>query len=368
MQKYVKALLASFFCLVFIISLAFATEESEKKALSQGTKVSGQWFISYSNGKENKIPTNRFVIDRGYIIIEKALSNKISGRITPDVSVDREGDGEGDLEMRLKYCYIDYKFENTGFLTDPHVEFGLVHRPWISFEEHINNYRMQGTAYLERNDIFNSGDFGFTYAALLGGEMSEDYKQQVNSKFPGRYGSVAFGFYNGGGYHAIEQNNNKTFEARITVRPLPAIIPGFQVSYHSITGKGNTKESPDWNLNTVFVSYDHRRYGFTGMIHSGIGNFKGKMLDSSGDSLDHSGYSFFGELKFPDQKVSLIGRYDFFDDNPNSDGNNSKRIITGVAYRIYGKTRALLDYDINTRDTWENYTDALTQFTIEYNF
>ena len=176
MQKFVKVLLVAGLYLLIAGFTAFAAEETEKQALMQDTKVSGQWFISYSSGKEDNTPSNSFAIKRGYIVIEKKLTDRISGRITPDISVDREGDGEGDLEMRLKYCYIDYKFDNIGFLTDPHVEFGLVHRPWISFEEHINNYRMQGTVYLERNDIFNSGDFGFTYAALLGGEMTKTIK------------------------------------------------------------------------------------------------------------------------------------------------------------------------------------------------
>ena len=154
----------------------------------------------------------------------------------------------------------------------------------------------------------------------------------------------------------------------MTVRPLPVVIPGFQVSYHGIRGKGNTTESPDWDLNTVYISYDHHRFALAGMIHSGTGNFKGKMLDSSDNPLDHDGYSLFGELKFTSRKISLIGRYDLFDDKPDSENNNSERIIAGIAYRIHAKTRALLDYDINTRDTWENYEDAMTQFTVEYSF
>jgi hypothetical protein len=120
----------------------------------------------------------------------------------PDISVDREGDGEGDMEMRLKYCYIDVKLPDLYLLTNPKVEFGLVHRPWLHYEDRINGYRAQGTMFLERNDIINSGDYGITFTAFLGKKKFDHV-----STF-GQYGSVSFGFYNGGGYHAIERNLN----------------------------------------------------------------------------------------------------------------------------------------------------------------
>lgn len=118
--------------------------------------------------------------------------------------------------------------------------------PWLDYEEHVNWYRCQDTIFIERNSTFNSADFGLTFVSLLGGEMSEEYQRKVNNKYPSRYGSMAFGVYNGGGYHASEKNENKVLEGRLTVRvrPLPDIIPGFQLSYFGITGKGNKEEEP----------------------------------------------------------------------------------------------------------------------------
>ena len=330
--------------------------------------VSGQWFLSYYNGKSNGKPESRFVINRGYINLRKKLTDSVSGRITPDISVDREGDGEGDLEMRLKYCYADFAFGDIGFFTKSHVEFGLVHRPWTDFEQNINLYRLQGAMFLQRNDVFSSADFGLTVFSYFGGEMDDEYKKSVNSKFAGKYGSLAVGVYNGGGYHAIEQNNNKTVEARITVRPVPAVIPGLQLSYLGIVGKGNTNKSPDWTVNTLFVSLEHRLYVLTGTYYTGTGNFKGKALDSKGDELEQSGYSLFGELKVPQYKISLIGRFDLFDDTPDSTDNDLKRIIAGIAYRIQGATKVLLDYEISTRDSWSDNEEGVVQLSVEYNF
>jgi hypothetical protein len=204
--------------------------------------------------------------------------------------------------------------------------------------------------------------------SLFGGEMDETFIREVNGKYPGRYGSVSFGVYNGGGYHAIEQNNNKTIEGRLSVRPLPDRVPGLQLSYNGVYGKGNTKAAPDWTVNAMFLSLEHRRYTATCMYYSGEGDYKGKAVDVRGNSFGQSGMSFFGEWKMPMKKISVIGRYDCFDDDPSSDGFNVKRIIAGTAYHVDSKTRILLDYDIVTRGDWSDYEEGFTQVTIEFGF
>ncbi len=334
---------------------------------SEPATIGGQWFLSFRTGETGGEHDSEFLLHRGYINIKKKLTDRISGRITPDISVDREGDGEGDLEMRLKYGYLDYKLDDIGFLVKPHIEFGLVHRPWLDFEEHINYYRMQGYMYLEKNHLFNSADFGATFFALLGGEVDKKYQDEISSKYPGKYGSVAFGLYNGGGYHAIERNGNKVFEGRLTIRPLPEVIPGLQFSYHGIFGKGNKVEEPDWNINAAFVSYEAYYVTCTGQFYSGTGNQGGSLLNEFNKSIDHSGYSLFAELKIPEKKISLIGRYEQFDKDGNSE-YITKRIITGIAYHFVGNTKALLDFDIATKTDWSDYTRAYTKFTFEFNF
>jgi len=341
---------------------------SRQKVTSTAPTLSGQWFLSVQEGDTDGKEFSQFCIKRGYITIKKRLSDRISGRITPDICVDREGDGEGDLEMRLKFCYIDLKLDRIGFLTQPHFEFGLVHRPWLNFEAHINRYRMQGTTFLERNKIFNSCDFGITFFSHLGGELDEDLRKNVHDKYAGKYGSFAIGIHNGGGYHAIEQNTNKTVETRLTIRPAPMIAPGFQLSYLNIFGKGNTQKSPDWTLNALFASLEQHRYILTGTYYKGAGNNKGSALDADGDALQQSGFSFFGEMKLFSNKYSLIGRYDQFDDQVDDGANDLQRIIAGVAYHIQGNTRVLVDYDISYRDSLSDYIEATKQVTVEYNF
>ena len=84
----------------FVLAISSTAADADD---SSPATIGGQWFLSYQAGDGDGPETNQFAVNRGYIIIKKKLTDRISGRITPDISVDREGDGEGDLEMRLKY-------------------------------------------------------------------------------------------------------------------------------------------------------------------------------------------------------------------------------------------------------------------------
>ena len=330
--------------------------------------ITGQWFLSYQTGEESDEKYNNFNLKRGYINIKKSLSNRISGRITQDISVDREGDGEGDIELRLKYCYLQYSLPALGFLAEPYVEFGLVHRPWIDFEEHINNYRVQGTMFLERNSILNSADYGITFISLLGGEMDDEYKSRVNESYPGKFGSLALGIYNGGGYHAIEKNRNKTLEGRLSLRPLPEILPGLQFSYHGVYGKGNIAFEPDWNFNLGFLSWEHPYFVLTGMVYRGKGNFMGTALTVSDQPTLNEGYSLFGEWKIPDMKLSILGRYDSFNPDVETEDWHSRRTIIGVAYHFIKGCKILVDYDSNDIHTPAEKNESFFEFAIEVHY
>ncbi|ROL57192.1 hypothetical protein D9V86_12375, partial [Bacteroidetes/Chlorobi group bacterium ChocPot_Mid] len=267
--------------------------------------------------------------------------------------------------------YAHYLFDDISFITKPNIEFGQVHMPWLDFEEYVNYYRMQGTMFMERSGLFNSADFGITAAGYLGGELDDNYKKEVNSKYAGRYGSFAFGVYNGGGYHAIEATQNKTIEGRLTLRPLPDVIPGLQLSYFGILGKGNMTYGadtiPDWSLNAAMLSYEHKYFTFTGQFVTGEGNQKGKLTDALHVSNKISGYSVFAEGKI-DEHWRVIARYDAFDNNTEVDNNAETRLIAGVGYDFGNKNILIIDFD---KTMYENTTLAdknLVKLTMQINF
>lgn len=217
--------------------------------------------------------------------------------------------------------------------------------------------------FLERNDIFNSADIGLTFVSLLGGEMDERYQKKASKYYPGRYGSISLGIYNGGGYHASEKNENKVLEGRVTLRPIPDIIPGLQLSYFGIYGKGNKDTNPDWRVNLGFVSYEHEYLVLTGQYYWGMGNQKGD------DEDDKDGYSFFAELR-PHKKISIIGRYDYFNPNDSLKNDENERYIVGVAYHLdrQHNNMILLDYDTVKYRQSGKPDDRRVQTTLQVKF
>ncbi len=312
----------------------------------KGFKIGGLWYLSYQNGDTGNTTGgdsyNAVNVKRGYLTVEKEFFPWFSARITSDVTTvkDPASNLDGSLALRIKYLYALFKAPDMAFLTKPNVEVGVVHNPWFDFEEKLNYYRLQDTMFIERNGILNSADQGLTFTTLLGGLVDEKYQKEVNAAYPGRYGSIQAGIYNGGGYEASEKNSNKVLEARVTVRPLPDIIPGLQLTYFGITGKGNTAQGPAWDANLAFASFEHKYVVLTGQYFWGKGNQKGT------DENDKRGYSFFTELK-PHKKFSVISRFDHFDPNTNVSNDENNRYLAGVAYHIdrQHNNMILLDYD-----------------------
>ncbi len=315
-------------------------------SLAPKLKISGQWFLAYQIEDYENTTSNQFTLKRGYITFKQDLNNRFSVRFTQDITLDEEGEDAGNIEMRLKYCYLNINLDDWGIIYDPKVELGLVHRPWIDFEQHINNYRVQGKMFLESYKIVSSADFGITFSGLLGGKMPSKYQKEVNSSSPGKYGSFVIGIYNGSGYHSFEANKNKTLESRITLRPFPETVPGLQFSYSNAYGKGNSDLNSDFILNNFFVSSESKLHTVTAQYYKGTGDFMGTYVDSTGTSYKNNGYSVFGELKTFDSKLCVFGRYDFF--NLKQDTKTEKeQIILGLSSYFHKKNKLVFDVDLS---------------------
>ncbi|MBD3223153.1 MAG: hypothetical protein GF313_00375 [Caldithrix sp.] len=361
------------FLLLAVVTIMSAQPANPIPFESQASPLSidMQWFLFYQNGERDEQAFNEFALKRGYVNIKKTINPTFSGRITTDITVDREGDGEGDVEMRLKYLYLKTALPEFEWLNDPHIEVGLVHRPWLDFEQHINRYRVQGTMFLERIGVINSGDFGMVLLANIGGEVDEEYQKTVNSSFAGKYGSMAFGIFNGGGYHALEKNANKTVEGRLTLRPLPEKLPGLQVTGHGAVGKGNTAAAPDWRYGSAYLSYENPAVIVTGEFYRGLGNYKGTALKDAltVKALPQSGYSLFGEWKeLMDGRISIIVRYDHVTRQYTISDRSTNRMITGLAYHFIRGSKIVLDYDVIRYDESGRADDHVLEAAIELKY
>jgi hypothetical protein len=383
MFKKFSVLVFSLCCFLFLagssIVLAADNEVSQKdietvvKAL-KGLKFESLLYLSYQSGQENNgTDFSRFALKRGYLTIKKDIMPWFSTRFTADITQVKDeakdsnnkvySNYDGSVAVRMKYLYGLFNLPDNAFLTKPNIEVGLVHMPWIDFEEKVNFYRLQDTMFLERNSIFDSADTGITFSSLIGGTIDDNYQKSVNNSYPGRYGSMSFGIYNGGGYHASEKNTNKVFEGRLTIRPLPDIIPGLQFSYFGTVGKGNQATNPEWSTNLLFVSFEHKYLTLTGQYYTGKGNQGGS------DEKEKKGHSVFAEIK-PMDKFSIIGRYDHFDPDKNSANDENDRYIVGLAYMLDKphNNMILIDYDtVNYKQTGKK-DDNRVQLTLQISF
>lgn len=309
------------------------------KAL-QGLSVGGLFYVDYSFGRKNQNGTNfnQFSLTRGYINIRKDIAPWMKARITPDITQD----STGDWKLRMKYLYADFLPPSLGPFTENAVRAGLGHTPWLDFQEHINIYRMQGVMFQERFGLFNSADTGVGILGNLGGTLGKDAQDEVgyHSPYSGRYGSYHVGVYNGGGYHAAENNQDKVVEGRLSVRPLPDIVPGLQLSYLGINGKGNTSAKPEWSTNAGLISYQNRYLAATAEYASSKGQQNGA------DEKDKSGYSLFADFRPPFyDKASVFARYDVWDPDTKVDDNRQFLSIIGAAYRIYGSNYLMAAFE-----------------------
>ena len=349
MLQYLKT---NFFLSIFLIGLLQGTDISK---INSNTDISGQWFLAYNNASD----INQFALKRGYFTIKTRMNDVFSVRYTQDITLDKEGDDAGNVEIRLKYLYLKMKLDQFAYLKNSYLEIGLVHRPWLDFEQKINRYRVQGKMFLERYKIISSADFGIFYTGLIGGNIDSKYQTNVTKNNPGKYGSYSFGIHNGGGYHAIEKNNNKTFEGRLTARPFHSSVPGLQLTYAFTYGKANTPDNiSDFILNLIYLSHESKFGVFTGQYFEGTGDFSGKYIDDTGNSYSNTGYSIFSELNIPCTNVSIFSRYDEFE-LKNNISQKQNSFVGGISYNFL-KNKILfdVDYQDNSIETIKIYEIA----------
>ncbi len=355
--RYFAIIIAGLFLFLSAANSAFAEDITIKlpDAL-KGLSISGLGYLDYSNGVSAKPggkeeSYNKFSVTRGYLTVQKTVNPWLSGRVTTDIHQD----SDGSYRTRLKYLYAQLKPMDLGILTQMNVEIGLGHTPWLDFEEHINPYRCQGTMAIERAGVTSSADVGVSIHGNFDGKLADAKEKIGNTHYDGRFGSWHIGVYNGGGYHASEANNNKVVEGRLTFRPLPDVIPGLQVSYLGMFGKGNVSSDkgtkiPDFNVNLGMLSYQNPIVILTAQYFQTKGNAAGSWVDSNGSALKTEGYSFFGNVKLAmiSPKLSVFARYDHFDGDKDNKNviNATTKLSTPISDAAYNMTMAGLAYDV----------------------
>ncbi|MGC9331430.1 MAG: hypothetical protein ACP5DZ_06070 [Bacteroidales bacterium] len=328
MKKWQTAILLIFYLICIV------------NKLNAQDKFSGQWFMGFQHQEEEDY--NQFLLKRAYISYEKQITPWLSGRITPDITIDSEGMDKGNVELRLKYLYAQFDLPDFLFFTGNNIKTGLTPRPWIGYEQDINIYRSQGKMFLERTHVINSTDFGIHYHSNIGNHYEQS---DFETACPGTYGNVVLGVFNGGGYHALEENKNKTVEWRFTFRPFPEHFGGLLATYHGAWGHGNSVWNNTFRLNGVHLGYEHKYFVLSGQYYQGLGSFGDDLVSLvANTSIPHDGYSLFGEFRHPKTGLGAWVRYDH-QNLEYTDAFAEERIIVSAVWRFYNNNKIILSYD-----------------------
>lgn len=359
--------------------------KSSSKGVS-GVSIGGLVYYSYSFGETGNgktTPYNRFTLDRAYINVYKEITPWFKVRITPDIkstpkitksTVDSgtpDATPDYGYAVRMKFAYADFLTSDMGVLTDTAVRVGLGHTPWLDFEETFNTYRMQSQMFQNKRGLVDASDAGVSILGNIGGKLNEDQIKKVGNKgYAGRYGTYHIGAYNGGTYNqATENNQDKTIQGRLSVRPLPDILPGLQLTYFGITGEANNNNSlgtKNYIDNTGFVSYQHRYVLASAEYYSGDGNFQGDDILNK----KSTGYSFFGKVVLPMyEKVAFYGRYDLMDrDTDSTSDQKIETTIGGASYKIYGENYLVAAYEKTHDHADSSKDDVKGQVVLQLSF
>ncbi|MGZ8851433.1 MAG: porin [Thermoanaerobaculia bacterium] len=300
-------------------------------------KLGGTIFADYTyvespeaqDADKNSINQSSFNVSRAYLNITGNVFHRVSYRITPDIARET-GSGSslsGSYTFRLKYAYGQFNLDDWT-TKGSWLRFGLQQTPWIDYEEGMYRYRFQGPTFVDREGFLTSSDYAFS----------------GHWNFPGNYGDVHAGFYNGEGYSRAEANNEKAFQVRAAVRPFPLggnLLKGLRLA--AFVDSDHYVQDAKRQRLVGAITYEHPA------ISAGLDYLDAKDRTSAltGSEVHATGYSAWATPKLP-HNFEILLRHDEL--KPNKDTNlKRKRNIAGVAYWMparSGVTSALLvDYD-----------------------
>jgi hypothetical protein len=349
----------------------------------------GTSYVGYTyTHKQKGSDTGDFEARRNYITLVGNLTPWMLFRTTLDIAKDST---TGNYEARLKYGYLYVKeiVPYTG------VEFGVVHRPWIDYDESLGwLYRSVTTTFLENPDgagVVNSADLG------------------VNVMPATKYFSSSFGLFNGEGYDHVDRLGGQFFsnsaEGRFTIHALGNGDKKMNVyrdrylnltfstvnNFHLNAGAGSGvlgSSANKYGTLDRYVYHWHLVYNqpaFLIAAHYAINQdrFQKSYTDifgrSHSNSQDSSGFSVNGEVRplfiVPNvdpawrDKIALFGRVDYWNtdgtpppDDPTLLAYQQDRwlYVYGVAYRVNPFVRLIANGYTSTRQEGRSLNSAGT--------
>ena len=316
---------------VALVALSATAVAAQTPAPPQ-TTVAGVVYTQYQY-TDAAVHTNTFDVTRAYVNVLGRFANGITTRLTTDILPN----AGGNQTIRLKYAFAAWTPTGSSLT----YKLGMIHTPFVDYEETLWDYRMQGAIAVDRNGAMTSADIGVG----VDGKWNND---QVNGQFV---------IVNGEGYSGGTGDFHKDVEARVSVRVKPtndaSRVGGLRVTGYAGIGKV-TGTGADRNRYLGQLSY--RTQQFT---------VAGEFVSRKDALVTGSIISAFGVYHLTGGKVALIGRVDLVDPNTSVANNKNTRIIGGASYQLSPNVRLLADLD---RLSFESGATATNQALFQAQF
>lgn len=318
---------------------------------------------------------NSFDLTRAYINLLWKPSDRFTIRVTPNVfreldtsaAVDTSKSSQvatnvnGNLSFRLKYGYMQVNDVWQGM----NVRLGQMENPLIPWEEDLYGYRFVNLVPLNYL-AYSSTDLGVAVQGPV----------QVDGT---KWAEYWLGFYNGSSFHALELNETRSPQGRVTLYPV-AFDPAWKnLGLTYFMSYGYTNVAPDTQdavirrlaallhynneYGGIAFEYDQTKNQnsfsnfFTGAappqtipdpndptlrIPNPLAQLYTKILNPEAVGR---GYSLFGHLNLWDSDFSLFGMWQRWYPNENvpNDPLDFDRVVGGVAWRATSWMRVAVD-------------------------
>jgi len=301
--------------------------------------VTGVVYTQYQYRDEQVPAKSTFDMTRAYVNVLGRFSNGITTRVTTDILPSAAGNNF----VRLKYAFAAWTPTGSSLT----YKLGMIHTPWVDWEETLWDYRMQGTIAVDRNPI--AGPSTMTASDIGVGVDGHWSGEQVNAQFA---------LVNGEGYSLGTGDFRKDFEARVSYRIQPtndnSRVGGLRLSGYLGIGKVSGTGA-DRNRYLGMLSYRKNQY-----------TVAGEYVSVKNAAITGSIISAFGVYHLPPpSKISFIGRVDVVDPNTSVANDGNTRLIGGASYQLSPNVRMLADID---RLKFQAAGAAINQFLVQAQF
>ncbi|DAB30109.1 MAG TPA: hypothetical protein CFH84_05845 [Sulfurimonas sp. UBA12504] len=287
-----------------------------------------------------------FEARRNYVQVKAFFNDKDYFRVTMDTTKELASKTSyANIYAKYAYLYLDEVLPFTG------VEVGIVHRPWIDYEEHNAwHYRSFNKVMIEEKgtvteagvDLLNSADLGFNFKT-----KTEFFTSEV-------------GMFNGEGYHADkaaanqENSGDLSLEWRLTGHILGdgkkvgkndrTKATYAHISTYGLVSKNHKDDAVAIDDNN---EYDRTFYGLHAVYNQPLFLLAAQYVSAEdkaqnaalGKGKEYDVWSINGEIR-PIKDWTVVGRYDNYkiDEVAAVTGNTSvkadgDKIIAALAYK-----------------------------------